>query len=135
MRALKNDVSPVSSIRNDRAAAAANGAGVALAGYEGALAVLDVAALGGTTPTATYKLQESDDDSTYNDVSTADMLGDAQPTAFSAAGLIARGYIGAKKFLRWRLDALAGTSPTVTATGQILRGYARHAPAGVTQTP
>lgn len=135
MRALKNDLNPVSSVRHDRQGAAANGAGVALAGYEGALAVLDVAALGGTSPTATYKLQESDDNSTYNDVSTADMGGDAQPVAFSAAGLVARAYYGAKKFLRWRLDALSGTSPTSTATGQIILGYARHQPAGVAQTP
>lgn len=135
MRALKNDLNPVSSVRHDRQGAAANGTGVALAGYEGAVAVLDVAALGGTTPTATYKLQESDDNSTYNDVSTTDMGGDVQPVAFSAAGLVTRAYYGVKKFLRWRLDALAGTSPTVTATGQIVLGYARHAPAGVTQAP
>lgn len=135
MRALENDLNPVSSVRHDRQAAAANGTGVALAGYEGALAVLDVAAVGGTTPTATYKLQESDDNSAYNDVSTADMGGDAQPTAFSAAGLVARGYYGVKKYLRWRLDALSGTSPTATATGQIILGNARHQPAGVTQAP
>lgn len=136
MKALKLELSPVSSVRHDRAAAAANGTGVALAGYEGAVAVLDVAAIGGTgSPTATYKLQESDDDVTYNDVSTADMMGEAQPAAFGAAGLVTRGYIGAKKFLRWRLDALTGTSPTVTATGQITRGHARHQPAGATQVP
>ena len=132
---MKNDLNPVSSARHDRAAAAANGTGVALAGYEGALAVLDVAAVGGTTPTVTYKLQESADNSTYNDVSTADMCGDAQPVAFSAAGLVSRAYCGAKDFLRWRLDALTGTAPTATATGQIILGYARHQPAGVAQQP
>lgn len=135
MRDLYNGQVPVSSLRANAAAAAANGVGVDLSGYDGALAALDVIALGGTSPTATFKLQESDDDATYNDVAAADLIGGDQPAAFSAAGLVRRGYIGNKRYLRWRLDALTGTSPTVTASGIVVRGFPRHAPAGVTQTP
>lgn len=136
MKDLSLMMSPMPSVRHDRAAAAADGTGVALAGYESALAVIDVAAIGGSGgPTVTYVLQESDDDSAYTDVATADMVGGAQPAAFSAAGMAVRSYIGAKKYLRWRLDALSGVSPTSTACGSIIRGHARHNPAGTTQTP
>lgn len=136
MKHLQNELSAVSSVRHDRQASTANGTGVDLTGYEGAVSVLDVAAIGGSaSPTATYQLQESDDNSVYNAVATADMMGGAQPAAFSAAGLVQRGYIGAKRYLRWALTALAGTSPTSTATGQIVRGNARHQAAGVTQAP
>lgn len=129
-------LSPVSTVRHDRQGSPADGTGVDLQGYEGVLAVLNVAAIGGTaSPTATYQLQESDDNVTYNAVATADMLGGAQPTAFSAAGLVRRGYKGTKRYLRWALTALSGTSPTVTATGEILRGIPRHGPAGVAQVP
>jgi hypothetical protein len=135
MRALKLDLSVASSVRHDRQASAANGSTVDLSGYEGAMALLDVAALGGTSPTATYQLQESDDGSTFSAVSTTDLGGDTQPAAFSAAGTVTLGYYGSKRYLRWALTALSGTSPTVTASGTIVRGYARHQPAGVTQAP
>jgi hypothetical protein len=135
MRALQNDLSAVSSVRHDRQAATANGTGVDCAAYEGAVAVLDVAALGGTTPNATYVLQESDDNSAFTAVAAVDLMGGGQPAVFAAVGLVQRGYIGAKRYLRWALTALTGTSPTVTATGQIVRGYARHQPAGSTQQP
>lgn len=135
MRALKLDLNPVTSARHNAAAAPANGTGVALAGYEGVLAVLDVVAVGGTTPVATYRLQESNDNSVFTDVSTANMLDEVQPVAFTAVGLVTRGYIGPMAFLRWALTVLTGTSPTVTASGTITLGYARHQPAGATQVP
>jgi hypothetical protein len=136
MRALKLDLSVASSVRHDRQASAANGSTVDLSGYEGALALLDVAALGGTSgPTATYQLQESDDDSAFNAVASADLGGDSQPAAFSAAGTVTLGYYGSKRYLRWALTNLSGSTPTVTASGTIVRGSARHQPAGVTQTP
>jgi hypothetical protein len=135
MRALKLDLSVASSVRHDRQGSAANGSTVDLSGYEGAMALLDVAAVGGTSPTATYQLQESDDGSVFNVVSTTDLGGDSQPAAFSAAGFAILGYYGSKRYLRWALTALGGGSPTVTASGTIVRGYARHQPAGVTQTP
>lgn len=134
MRDIESELNIAASADHDRAAAAANGSGVDLQGYDAALAVLRVAALGGTSPTATYKLQESADDSTYADVAAADLIG-SQPAAFSAAGQSVLGYKGAKRYLRWRLDALSGTSPTVTAVGIIVRGKARHQPAGETQAP
>lgn len=135
MRALKLDLSVASSVRHDRQGSAANGSTVDLSGYDGAMALLDVAALGGTSPTATYQLQESDDGSAFNAVSTTDLGGDTQPAAFSAAGLVTLGYYGSKRYLRWALTSLSGSTPTVTASGTIVRGYARHQPAGVTQTP
>lgn len=135
MKDMSLDTNVQSSLRHDRQASAANGTGVDLAGYEGALCVLDLVALGGATPTATYKLQESDDNSAFTDVATADMVGGAQPAALSAAGFVTRSYVGNKRYVRWRLDALAGGSPTASASGTVIRGKARHNPAGQTQVP
>lgn len=136
MKDLSLISNPVSSLRHAAQAAAANGTGVDLAGYEGALCVLDQVAIGGTgSPTVTHKLQESDDNSTFTDVATADMVGGAQPAAQSAVGVIVRSYIGAKRYVRWALTALTGTSPTSTASGTVIRGMARHNPAGQTQQP
>lgn len=132
---LHSWLSVLSSVRHAAQAATANGTGVDLQGYEGALAVLNVAALGGTTPAATYVLQDSADDVTYAAVVAADLIGGAQPAAFTAAGLAVRGYKGSQRFLRWALTVLTGTSPTVTATAEITRGDARHKPAGVAQAP
>lgn len=128
MRDLEANLLPTSSLRASAATAAANGTGVDLRGYDGALAVIDVVALGGTSPTATFKVQESDDNSTFTDVASGDLLGGDQPAAVSAAGLTIRGYIGSKRYVRVRLDALGGTSPTVTASGTIVRGYAARKP-------
>jgi hypothetical protein len=137
---IVNDVSILSSVRHAAQAATANGTSVDLAGYEAAVALLNVAALGGTTPAATYQLQESADDVTYTAVAAADLVAPgggagAQPAAFTAAGLTVLGYRGSKRYLRWALTALTGTSPTVTATAEIIRGIADHVPAGSTQTP
>lgn len=135
MQSLYQLIQAVTSVQHAAQTAAANGTGVDCSGYEGAVAVLHVVALGGTTPSATYVLQESDDDVTYTTVAAADLEGGGQPPAFTAAGLVARGYLGSRRYLRWRLDALSGTSPTVTASGTIVRGHARHQPAGQPQTP
>ena len=55
-----------------RATATANGTGVDISDYIGRITFsLSADAMGGTTPTGNVKLQESDDDSTYSDITGA----------------------------------------------------------------
>lgn len=129
MRNLYEQLSIISSVRHSGQNAPANGTSVECGAYDGAVAVLDVIELGGTSPSATYVLQESDDDVTYTDVAASDLIGGGQPGAITTPQLVARGYVGTKRYLRWRLASLGGTSPTVTASGTIVRGFARHQPA------
>jgi hypothetical protein len=133
MKQVKGSLTVVDSIQHDRASVAGAGAEVDLSGYDTALAVLDVIALGGTSPSVTYQLEHSDDGTTFTAV-PADQLQGAQPGAItSAPTMVAIGYVGANRYLRWRLVSITGTSPTVTAVGYVIRGAARHQPADQVQ--
>lgn len=58
------NIIPIASVTGD-----GNGSGVDLQGYEGEMAViLDCVNTAGTTPTMDIKLQHSDDNSSYSDV-------------------------------------------------------------------
>lgn len=137
MKDIYNDLSVVSTLRCDRRGTALEGTGVDLQGYIGALAVMNVAAIAGTdTPTATFVLEESvASASGFTAVAEGDILGGAGQFTAAAAGLVVRGYKGTKRYLRWSLTALGGTDPLASGTGEITRGLARHAPAGVAQVP
>ena len=120
---------------------AVDGVGKNLTGYEGALAVLAAGILGGTsTPTLTFKLQESDVlGSGYTDVADIDIVcanKDTIVTPFGTVIIVAatdelvhvRGYRGTKTFLRWICSAASGTSPTAPICGLIVKGFPRSAP-------
>ena len=89
---------------------------VDLQGYEAAEILLDIG-IGGITFTGTnkieFKLTHSDDDSTYSDVTTADMDGvtvasggiiKSLVAAHAAASVYRYGYIGGKRYLKLLAD-------------------------------
>jgi len=143
MRDLSNDLSPANSIINAVKTAGANGTGVDLQGYEGALAVVTVGAEGLALSASIYfqiSLEHSDDDSTYTDCAQADIVdgtitaggiwlildGTAGGNPDSAGSVHQVGYVGGKRYVRLVL-AKAGTHSTGTAiAGDIIRGHARH---------
>jgi hypothetical protein len=117
-----------------RLAAPADGTGISLAGYESAVAILNVGAIEGTdTPTYTFKLQHSDVlGSGYVDVTTAHLI-DGESVSFDIVAandnqVHVRGYIGGKAYLRWICSAVTGTDPFLPTEGAIVRGNPRHAP-------
>lgn len=119
---LKSNVDIVESLAPASRTAAVNGTGVDLRGYSSAMAVIQAGAAGGTTPSFTFKVQESDDDSTYADVAAADLDG-GQPAAITAAQAAVRiGYKGAKRYARVIISAVSGTSPTLLCSAAIVRG-------------
>ena len=129
MRDLKPHVFPVLSLVPQAVTAATNGTGIDLRDFGGALAMLSVGALGGTsTPTVTFRVEESDDDSTYTAVADADLDGGANGIVISAANanassILTRTYMGGKRYIRWACSAVSGSSPTIPASGVIVRGF------------
>lgn len=147
MKDMKNTHSVVASLAAANRTADANGTGVDLKGYEGALVVAIVGAEGdtlGASDLISLELEESDDDSTYTDVAVADRL-DAVggssgqfaliDAAAEAPAVHVCSYIGSKRYIRV-VDNRTGTHTNGTPTSAVVvRGHARHNPAGATQTP
>src|SRR5690242_18880896 len=85
-----------------------NGTGIDLSGAEAALIILNSGAA--TTP-ATVKVQESDDNSTWNDVADADLIGltgNTSGVAQTASTIAKVSYVGAKRYVR--VITTAGTA-------------------------
>lgn len=126
---LKNDVAVASSLRPASRTAAVNGLGVDLANYDAAFVVLDLGAIGGTSPSFTFEVQDSTDNSTFAAVAAAD-LDSGQPAAFTAGDSITEiGYKGIKRYLRVAITAASGTAPTLLCSATVVRGKPRVKPA------
>ena len=123
MRDMKNNMDVVPSIPPAVYSADADGTGVDLQGFDGAMVVISTGADVGSTHAP--KVQESDVlGSGYTDVAAEDLEG-----AFSAdigANTVERvGYKGSKRFIK----AFVATSGASLAYGvNIIRGYPAQAP-------
>jgi hypothetical protein len=127
MKDLKNNMDAVACIDPDDYTSSVNGAGVDLRDFEGAVAIAypGTADFGDANEVYTPKLQESDDNSNWNDVAADDLEG---AFAILASDVIQRaGYKGAKRYIRLVLT-IAGTTPTIQFCGVIVRGIPHHAP-------
>jgi hypothetical protein len=89
-------------------------------GARGVWVQIIVTAVSGTTPTADFVIQESDDNSTYNDLVTF-----AQMTTTGRASRLVQ---SKKKYLRLKYT-LGGTTPSFTTTAGIVTGPQRDAAA------
>lgn len=125
---IKNSVDLVSSLRPASRNATVNGTGVDLANYDSAMVILDLGAIGGTTPSYTFQVQESDDNSSFTAVAAAD-LDSGQPAAFTAGDSITEvGYKGIKRYIRVAITAVSGTTPTLLCSATVLRTKGRIKP-------
>lgn len=128
-RDLRLELDPKVSLVPDQYTAAGNGTGVDLQGAEAALITIATGAFGGTTPTATAKIQESTDNATFTDVADGDLIGvTGNPAGFAlaASALQKISYVGAKRYVRVILSAVTGTTPVIRAVGSVTRGKLRH---------
>lgn len=122
---IKNHLAVASSLRPASQTAAVNGSGVDLAGYDAAAVLLDLGAIGGTTPSFTFEVQDSADNATFAAVSAANLDG-GQPAAFTAGDSITTiGYRGIKRYVRVAITAATGTSPTLVCSATVVRGKGR----------
>ncbi len=120
-RDMKNNVDVAQSLVPASRTATVNGTGVDLRGYEAAMAVIDRGAIGGTSPSFTFEVQESDDDASYNAVADADLDG-TEPVDTSGDAVSRIGYKGGKRYIRVAITAVSGTSPTLLCSVAVMRG-------------
>lgn len=127
MRDLKNNLAVEQSIAPAAATASADGSGVDLANFFGALVVITAGAW--TDGTHTFEVQESDDDQSFTAVADGDLIG-TEPVvsdADSASQVYTVGYIGMKRYVRVSVT-VAGASTGAVYGANIIKGGARKAP-------
>lgn len=122
---------PAASLGPDQFTAAGNGSGVDLLGYDENVLSVITGAFGGTTPTATAKVQESTDNTTFTDVADTDLdgvTGNPAGFALAAASVKTIGYIGLKRFVRVTLSTVGGTTPVIRVGATVIRMEPKTAP-------
>lgn len=133
MKDMHNHLDPQQSLISAVRTATADGVTVDLQGFEGAMFSVDLGTMGGSSsPTETFKFQESDaSGSGFADVAVGDLGSGAQPAAITTANdntIIKDSYLGAKRYVRIIISAVGGTSPSLPCAGSIVRGFGRHQP-------
>lgn len=128
MRDIKSNIKVFSGILPQSLTAAANGTGVDLQGYDKAAVVFHAGAIGGTTPSFTFAVQESDDNTTFTDVAAADLQGTAPVVTTTNAGVTVVGYLGSKRYIRPIAKTVTGTTPTLLASACVVASDAALSP-------
>jgi hypothetical protein len=125
---LKNDILVAHTLRPESRTGTVNGASVDLANFDAATVALINGVIGGTTPSFTFQIQDSDDDSAWAAVAD-EFLDPGQPAAFTTGDTIVRvGYHGIKRYLRVAITAVTGTSPTLLNAATVICGKPRRHP-------
>ncbi|MGI5443818.1 hypothetical protein ACQEV4_42700 [Streptomyces shenzhenensis] len=124
---LANHINPAFSLPPASRTAAANGTGVDLAGFDAAAIVIEAGAAGGTTPSFTFEVQDSDDNTTFTPVSS-DFLEGTEPVITAGNSITKLGYHGIKRYVRVAITAAAGSSPTLLCSALVIRGKGRVKP-------
>ena len=112
-------ITPKQSLANATRTTSANGSGIDTQGYDEVVALLDVGAVSGTTPTLDLKLQESDTSGgTYTDIPGATI-----PTVTTSNHALTVSYRtaggGRKRFVR-AVATIGGTTPSFACAALIL---------------
>ena len=110
-----------------------NTGGVDLSKFERCLAVIDIGAVSGTSPTFDAKWQESADNSTFSDVAGYSNLAITQITAANKTltmEIRASQLSAGKRYVRVAVT-IGGTSPSFTCAVILLGGEARQKPGNV----
>lgn len=116
------------------------GVGVDLAGAGSALMIAAIGISGDTLSGSVYvtvKFQESNDNSTWNDIADADLGGGANSVVIDDAAeddvVVQRTYKGGKRYVRVFVDFTGTHTNGIPIAAVIVTGNLRHAPA--TYTP
>lgn len=129
-RDVRLELDPKVSLVPDQYTAAANGTGIDLQGAEAALITIPTGAFGGTTPAATFTVQESADNATWTNVADSDLIGatgNAAGVALAASSVVKVSYIGTQRYVRVILASVTGTTPVIRAAADVIRAHLRHA--------
>ena len=122
-RDLKSNVDVVTSLVPDDYTSSPSATSADLRGFESAVVVFVVGTV--TDGTHTPAVEESDDDSTWNAVAVADLLGTLANLASDTNQRV--GYRGAKRYVRAKLT-VSGATTGAQAAAVVLRGNAAQRP-------
>lgn len=124
---IKNHLTVGQSLKPAARTASANGTGVDLAGFDAAMVVIDAGAW--TDGSHTFEVQESDDNSSFTAVASADLDG-TEPVVDGAPDddqIYVIGYHGIKRYLRVA-TTVSGTTTGAVYSASIVRGNGRVKP-------
>ncbi|MBX5179923.1 hypothetical protein HJB77_27265 [Rhizobium lentis] len=108
MRDLVHNIGVKTAIAPAVQAAAADGAGIDLKGFGSVAFAINTGAIVGAGDFG-VKVQESDDNVTFNDAPASVVIGSV-PATLAAANAYKLGYIGYKRYTRLSLTKAGGTS-------------------------
>jgi hypothetical protein len=123
MKELKNNLDALNSIDPDDHTATINGLSIDLQGFQGSAVVFSVGTV--TDGVHTPKVEESDDNSNWNDVSSVDQEGTLSDLVSGTNQRV--GYKGAKRYLRAVLT-VSGVTIGAQVAGIVLRGMPHREP-------
>ena len=117
---LFDNIAAVFTFRPNRVTATGNGTGVDTQGYNDAMVVLEVGTVSGTSPTLAVKMQESDDNSSFTDISGATFT---TVTASNSSQVLrlAELNVSKKRYVR-AVATIGGTSPSFDFACEVLLG-------------
>lgn len=130
LRDVSSNLGPAQSISARAVTAAVNGTGVDLQGFDGAMLYLDLGTFAGTTPGATIRWEESDDNSTFTAIAAGDLLGGliAAIDTTNDDQIHKRSYLGNKRYVRAAVTAVSGTGPSLPMAASVVRGHPSQRP-------
>lgn len=120
-RDLKSNIDYAQSITPGQYTAAVSGVGVDLTNYKSAVLLVLAGASGGTTPSFTFEVQESDDNVTFAAAPNSSLQG-VEPVITAGSEAHRIGYIGSKRYIRAAITAVTGTGPTLQCCAGVVRG-------------
>lgn len=121
---IKNEIDVWTTLAPSAKTATANGTGVDLSGVEGAVLYVQAGTI--TDGTHTISLQESDDNTTFTNVATPDLIGTLVVLTSNSVQRI--GYKGIKRYVRAVTTVSGATTGGVYAATIIRGGPARKKP-------
>ncbi|MBA5779490.1 hypothetical protein H2509_20360 [Stappia sp. F7233] len=127
MRDLSSNLGPVQSLAPAARTASANGAGVDLRDFDGAMVMIDAGSW--TDGTHTFEVQESDDNVAFAAVAADDLLG-SEPVVGGATDddqIYKVSYIGTKRYIRAAVTVAGAVTGAVYGVS-IVRGLAHRLP-------
>jgi len=139
MKDLANNLIAVQSLAPAVRTADANGTGVDLQGFEGAMVIFDIGAEGDTLSGSVkvdVKLEHSDDDSSYsavvsnNDITDGSIDSNGIWATFDdnaeSPAVVSIGYVGGKRYVRAVADFTGSHSSGTPMSAMVMKGFARH---------
>lgn len=121
MRDLENRLNALASIvPTGNRTATVNGTGIDLQGYDGALVIINADTV--TDGTHTPKVEESADNSAWNDAAAADLVGTTL-VAITAASVQKIAYVGAKRYIRATVTVTGGPATGGKYNALVVRGF------------